>query len=417
MKRRTFTKGVLAAGAGAALAMPAVPRAATQAITILTWNIPDAAEVVNGWIAAFKAGHPGTEVQWLDKKGPDVPAFYQTQLAAGTPPDIIDIQGGLSVEYAAEGALLDLTPYLAKQPDVKARFNQDYLANWVYDGRNYMLPFYISKTLLFYNKQRFAAAGLIAPPDSFDTLMAQAKKMGGGTNSGFLTLNFDWLYWPLYKVDGIDPFSPDLKHTAFDTEAMVSLTGRLAEATKSGAIDPISWTGRWVEPLGAFASGRIGMLNAHSPAYYFIKGQGKWVNESTLGVAQFPGDWSVPNSHGLGISKGSKNPELAWEFVSFITDHVQAMKFAADRRVLTGNTGVDAALVAMLEKQDPLGAAVLKTQVEHTDRMTGNWPLALYSRVTDTFWSELQGALLGRRNAKDAVAAANRKVTRILSEG
>jgi ABC-type glycerol-3-phosphate transport system substrate-binding protein len=396
--------------------MPAVARAADRTITILTWNIPDAADVVNGWIAAFKAGHPGTEVQWLDKKGPDIPAFYQTQLAAGTPPDIIDIQGGLSVEYAADGALLDLTPYLAKQPDVKARFNRDYLANWVYGGRNYMLPFYISKTLLFYNKQRFSAAGLAAPATSFDAMMAQAKKMGGGANSGFLTLNFDWLYWPLYKANGIDPFSADLKHTAFDTEAMVALTERLAAATKDGTIDPISWTGRWVEPLGAFASGRIGMLNAHSPAYYFIKGQGKWVNGTTLGVAQFPGDWSVPNSHGLGISKGSKNPELAWEFVSFITDHAQAMKFATDRRVLTGNTGVDSALVAMLEKEDPLGAAVLKTQVEYTGRMTGNWPLAKYSRVTNTFWSELQGALLGRRKAKEAIAAANRKVARILNE-
>ena len=416
MKRRAFTRGVLAAGAGAALAMPAIARAATRTITILTWNIPDAADVVNSWIAAFKAGHPGVAIEWLDKKGTDVPAFYETQLAAGTPPDIIDIQGGLWLQYAAEGALLDLTPYLAKQPDVKARFNQDYLANWVYGGRNYMLPFYISKTLLFYNKQRFGQAGLSAPAASFDGLMAQAKKMSGGSNSGFLTLNFDWLYWPLYKANGIDPLGPDLKRTAFDTDATIALTEQLAQATNEGTIDPISWTGRWVEPLGAFASGRIGMLNAHSPAYYFIKGQAKWVSAETLGVAQFPGDWSVPNSHGFGISKGSKDPELAWEFASFITDHAQAMKFATDRRVLTGNVGVDKALVALLDKEDPLGAAVLRTQVEYTDRMTGNWPIAEYSRITDTFWSELQGALLGRRKAKEAIAAANRQVTRILNE-
>ena len=28
-----------------------------------------------------------------------------------------------------------------------------------------------------------------------------------------------------------------------------------------------------------------------------------------------PGDWATPNSHGFGISKGSKNPDLAWDFV------------------------------------------------------------------------------------------------------
>src|SRR5574337_99251 len=87
MKRRSFAKGALGAAAATALARPMIARAAQNTISILTWNIPDAAEVVNGWIAAFKAGHPGVEVQWLDKKGPDIPAFYQTQLAAGTPPD------------------------------------------------------------------------------------------------------------------------------------------------------------------------------------------------------------------------------------------------------------------------------------------------------------------------------------------
>ncbi|MGH7087133.1 MAG: ABC transporter substrate-binding protein, partial [Acetobacteraceae bacterium] len=273
MQRRTFTKGMLGGAAAAALARPAVARAATNTISLLTWNLIDAAEVVHSWIAAFKAANPGADVEWLDKKGPDIPPFYQTQLAAGTPPDIIDIQGGLWDEYAAEGALLDLTPYLAKEPDVKARFNQDYLGNWVYGGHNYMLPFYISKTLLFYNKKRFAAVGLSEPATTFDGLMEQAKKLGGAQNSGFLTLNFDWLYWPLFKVNGINLLTPDLKHTAFDTDATVTLVERLAAATKDGAIDPISWTGRWVEPLGAFASGRIGMLNAHSPAYYFIKGQ------------------------------------------------------------------------------------------------------------------------------------------------
>lgn len=416
MKRRTFTKGMLGGAAAAALARPAVARAATNTISILTWNLIDAAEVVHSWISAFKAANPGADVEWLDKKGPDIPPFYQTQLAAGTPPDIIDIQGGLWDEYAAEGALLDLSPYLAKEPDVKTRFNQDYLANWVYDGHSYMLPFYIAKTLLFYNKKRFAAVGLSEPATTFDGLMEQAKKLGGGQNSGFLTLNFDWLYWPLFKVNGIDLLTPDLKHTAFDTDATVALVERLAAATKDGAIDPISWTGRWVEPLGAFASGRIGMLNAHSPAYYFIKGQAPWVNQETLGVGWFPGYWSVPNSHGLGISKGSKNPELAWKFVSFVTSNAEATKLADDRRILTGNSAVDQALVASLEKNDPLGAAILRTQVEHTDRMTGNWPLAHYSRVVDAFWPGMQGALLGRRKAKPVIDAANRAVTRLLNE-
>lgn len=407
---------MLKAGAGvaaAALARPAIAQGSKQ-VSILTWNIPNAKPLMDTWIKDFTAARPGVTVQWLDKKGPDLPAFYQTQLVAGTPPDLIDIQGGLGIEYASQGALLDLTPMLAQHPDVKARFNADYLANWVYDGKNYMLPFYVSKTLLFYNKTLFDKAGLGGPPQSFDDILSQAAKIGTGDNSGFLTLNFDWLYWPLFKMNGIELLTPDLKQVAFATPNMVAVVDRLAKATATPAIDKISWTGRWVEPLGAFSSGHVGMLHAHSPAYLYIKGQGPWVTESTLGVAQMPGNWAVPNSHGLGISKLSRNPELAWELLAFLTDRQQALGFARGFKVLTGNTDVDQTLLKEMQAQDPLGAKVLETQLQFTDRMCGTWRLGNDSQVKDAFWPELQGALLGHRKPAAAIAEAKRKVGRAL---
>jgi ABC-type glycerol-3-phosphate transport system substrate-binding protein len=400
----------------AALARPAIAQGRKQ-VSILTWNIPNAQPLMATWIKDFTASRPGVEVQWLDKKGPDLPSFYQTQLVAGTPPDLVDLQGGLGVEYAAQGALADITPHLAADPGVRQRFNADYLANWVYDGRNYMLPFYIAKTLLFYNRTLFNKAGIEAPAANFDGLMQNAAKLGGGNTTGFLTLNFDWLYWPLFKVNGIELLSPDHKQTRFDTPKMADLVARLAKATETPAIDKISWTGRWVEPLGAFASGRVGMLHAHSPAYLYIKGQGPWVSADTLGVAEFPGNWSVPNSHGLGISKQSRNPDLAWELLTFLTDRQQALAFARSFKVLTGNIAVDHALLDELKTQDPLGQRVLQTQIEHTDRLCGNWRLGDDSRVKDAFWPHLQAALLGHRKPEPALRAAKREVQRVLRRG
>ena len=83
-----ITRRAAIAGAGlAALARPAVAQANKQ-VSILTWNIPNAQPLMDQWIKDFTASRPGVEVEWLDKKGPDLPAFYQTQLVAGTPPDI-----------------------------------------------------------------------------------------------------------------------------------------------------------------------------------------------------------------------------------------------------------------------------------------------------------------------------------------
>lgn len=412
-RRTLLSSGASALAAG--LAAPAIAQAPRK-ISFLTWNIIDQEPMIRGWIARFSKERPGVEIEWLDKKGPEIPVFYQTQLVAGTPPDIINTQGGLGLEYAAQGALLDLTPRLKAEAAVENRFNADYLSNWAFEGSNYMLPFYITKTLLFYNKPMFAKAGLSAPPPSFDAMLDAAQKMTSAEASGFLTLNFDWLYWPLYAMNGVDLLSKDLAKPAFNTAKAIEITDRLAKATEAGAINKISWTGRWVEPNGAFAAGNVGMLHAHSPAYFFVKGQGKWLTPDTLGVAHAPGGFATPNSHGLGISKTCKNPDLAWDFLKFVTNE-GAQELGVNRKLVTGNVAVDTANLTALENSDPLVYAILKTQLEHTDKMVGNWRLGNDSKIKEAFWPELQNALLGRKDAKTALADAERKVGRELKRG
>ena len=410
--RRTWTRTVIGL---LALGMLTGPVDAQQKkLSLLTWNIPVYKEKIEGWIADFKKIHPDVTVEWFDKKGPEWGPFYQTQLVAGTAPDIIDTQGAIWLEYAANGGLVDITPYLQRDASLKDYYNPKFLQTWVYEGKNYMVPFYVSKTLLFYNKTMLKEAGIARPPQTFDELLDAARKMTKGEKSGFVTLNFDWLYWPLMMMNGVDLLSKDLKTPTFKTAKAEEVVGKLAAATKSGAINPISWTGRWVEPNEAFATGNVGMLQAHAPAFFWIKGKGPWISGETLGAAQMPGNWATPNSHGLGISKGSKQPELAWDFVKYLTDSEVALQFSRVASVLTGNKAVDKAILAKFEKDDPLAFQVLKTQVEHTDKMCGNWRLGNDSRVKDAFWPEFQSAMLGRKDAKTALADAERRVAREL---
>lgn len=414
MKRRAVLTGAVAAAA--AFAMPHVSRAQTsRKLSFLTWNIADQEELFKEEFADFRSANPGAEIEWLDKKGTELPAFYQTQLVAGTPPDVVDLQGAIWVEYAANGALLDLTPYLKRDAESAKLFNPDYLASWQYQGKNYMLPFYIAKTLLYYNKTMFMEAGLSGPPQSFDEILAFAQKMAKGEKTGFLTLNFDWLYWPLFKMNGVELLTPDLKKAAFNTPQAAAVLDRLAAATESGAINKISWTGRWVEPNGAFAGNTVGMLHAHSSSYFFVKGQGAWINEGTLGVTHAPGYWATPTNHGFGISKSTKDPDLAWAFVKHLTGNRWATEFSRRRKLLTGNIAADREGLELVRKDDPLGAAVLQTQLEHTDKFTGNWPLPFDAQLKDAFYPEIQNAVLGRKSAKAALNDAERGVNRLLS--
>ena len=58
---------------------------------------------------------------------------------------------------------------------------------------------------------------------------------------------------------------------------------------------------------------------------------------------------------------------------------------------------------------------MLKTQLENTDKMVGNWRLGNDSRIKEAFWPELQNVLLGRKDAKTALADAERKIARELA--
>ena len=408
---------IFAAGAVALSAsfMATQSWAQDKKITVVTWNIPYFVDGFNLWVEEFKKIHPDFEVERIDMKGTELPTWYQTQVVAGTPPDIVNIQGGLWLEYASQGGLKDMTPLLERDKEYKDKLIPEFLSNWVYDGKQYGMPLYVTKTLLFLNKNMMKEAGIEANPTSFDEMMAAAEKMTGPGKSGFMTLNFDWLYWPLFKMNGIDFVSEDMTKAAFNTPEAVALVKKIAEATEKGVIDKISWTGRWVEPNGAFAAGTVGMLHAHAPAYLWFKSKGEWVNEDSVDSIALPGGWATPNSHSLVISEGSKHPEEAWDFVKIATSGAGAKAMGEGTNNLTGDKDVNAELMKYFEANVPAVVPALQTELENLDKLTGNWPFAKDAAIKEAFYPELQAAFLGQKSAEDALNAAEQKVNRILA--
>jgi ABC-type glycerol-3-phosphate transport system substrate-binding protein len=414
MIRRRLSLTALGAMLAFGAMLPTSAGAQEKKLTLLTWNLPIYEEKFRGWIADFKELHPDFEVEWLDKKGTEWGTFYQTQVVAGTAPDIIDVQGILWAEYAADGGLVDLGPYLEKEPEVKERFNQDGLTFWQYDGKQYMLPYYFSKTLMIYNKKLFEEAGLDGPPENFDQLIDHAYAIAetGEGRSGFITLNFDWLYWALFAMNGVELLNEDMTEAAFNTPEMVETLEKLAKATTDGAINNISWTGRWVEPNNAFATGDIGMYQGHGAALFWIMGQAGWANDASLAVVEWPGGWGVPNGHGLGISSTTEYPDEAWDFLKIATSEKWQSVMADTFTILTLNEAVDEQLIAGLD--DPLKKETLELSLANMDKATGDWATPLDARIKEAMWPDLQAALLGQKEPQAAIDDAESKVNRVL---
>ncbi len=404
---------------GAAMAfglavMQASPAKAQDKLTVLTWNLPVYGEKIAGWTQEFNQKYPDIKVEWIDKKGTEWPTFYQAQLAAGTPPDLIDVQGSLWAEYADAGRLLDLTPYLAADAEFRNRFAPGSLDLWASNGKNWLVPWYFAKTLLIGNRQLMAQAGITAMPKTFDELMSAAAKVKGPGKSGFLTTNFDWLYWPLFKANGVDILTDDYRHSAFNTEAGVKTLASLAEATKAGTINNIAWTGRWVEPNTAFGSGNVALYMAPTTALFWIASKADWIDEDGVEVAEVPGVHAVPNNHGWGISKGTRHAEAAVHLLKIATSEKWQKVMADTFTLATLNTVVDQQLRERIKDESPLKARALELTTRNLDKFTGYLRTGKDARVKDIFWTEVQPVLLGQGDAKAALAKAAERIDKEL---
>jgi len=388
-------------------------------ISFLTWNLPHYEDSIMGWVADFETQFPNAKAKWIDRKGSELPTYFQTQLAAGTAPDIIEIQSVLWYEYAAKKVLVPLTPYLNKEPAIKDRFTPSFFEAASRFGNDYfLLPTYTPSSLLFMNKPMFAAAGLSGAPQTLEQLLSYAEKLTSGQNSGFITLNFDWLYWPLFRANGVRILTDDKSKAAFNTPAAVEVLKNLTRLTKSGAIPGVAWTGRWAEPNGAFGAGGIGMHHAHTPALNSFMSQSEWANNDTVGIDTFPGGWSVPNYHGVGIVSTTKQADLAWEFIKIMTNDKWAENLVRVLGPLSGNAAADRAVIndAAFAKEQPLVVKMFETQLSPKLKLTGLTNIAEDAQVKDAVYRNLQKAIFGEVSAEKALADAEKAVNDILSK-
>lgn len=407
--------------AGQALFASGAQEAETEEVELsfLTWNHQFYEDTINQWIAEFEEQHPNVTINWIDKKGSELPTYWQTQLAAGTPPDLVDIQGMIWYGYAEDGALLDLTPYYENDPAMQQAFNKDVLdIGGRYKGRLYMLPHYAASTVLFYNRLLFEEAGVDGPPETLEELFTSAVAITSDEVSGFVSLNFDWMYWPLFRARGVEILSEDGSRAAFNTPAAVEVLTQIADLTERGVIDKVTWTGRWAEPNGVFGAGNAGMLHAHINAQRAFRSNSEWAEDpENVGVAPFPGGWSVPNYHSIGVASATEHPELAWEFLKVVMSDKWNIKYGVDIGTMPSNADAAEQLLNDPEfaEENPLLSRMFETVMSVSDNLTGTTGSPKDAQIKDAVYSNIQQAALGQKAPQEALNDAEAEVNRILS--
>jgi multiple sugar transport system substrate-binding protein len=336
-----------AAQAPAATAPAAtVPVAATQApaasgakteITFSMWGAPEELTVWKQIVADFETANPNITVNVEVSDWDSYWSKLKTQLAAGTPPDVFAMDAPLYLDYQSRGVLLNLQPYLDKNPDMlKDVYPQTLSAYKTADGY-YGLPRDFQTIVLFYNKDMFDKAGLSYPTAdwTWDDLRAAAKKLtlpadaNGKKQYGFIFDQWDmevgwseaiWAY-------GGDIISADHKKTLIgETKARQAwqLLDDMVFVDKS--VPDANEVGQYGGDL--FQSG----IAAMTPMGHWAV-PGYDTAGFKYGVAPMPkgpaGQATSVNSAGFVVSKTSKNPDAAFAFVQYSLSKAGQTRLAA----------------------------------------------------------------------------------------
>ncbi len=334
---------VLAACAAPAATTPAAN--ATQAPVVADTKAPATAiklvvasfyplDKVSGWdgmVAKFKESHPNVEIEVQVTGGADYQPKLLSQIAGGTPPDVAGVENSPFPMFVEKNMLTDLTPFMEKTPGFNPKdFFPHLLDRYTYNGKVYGIPYDAQPSaMLFFNPKMFDDAGIAYPTkdSTWPQVVEMAKKLTKYDANDVITQ---------YGIVGTDDQS------AFIYAWGGQYVDDLRNPTKSMLDSPQSIAGvqfmvdMMYKDKVTLTPAIINSLGGSSVVDLFITSKAAMLYGGFWSAVENPEGMAAINAHlvlgptgpdghrayatggtAYTIVNGSKNPELAWEFIQF----------------------------------------------------------------------------------------------------
>lgn len=389
----------------------------------------------------FTKSHPNVTIKYIGVPYDNFDSKLQTMIASGTQPDItthVQLMGFM--DYYHKNLLTDLTPYIEKY---KYDYKSDKIPDSVWKmanvgGKQYGIPLNTFTTVMLYNKSIFDKAGIAYPTSdysdttwTFDKMVEIAKKLTSGTgNNKIYGLYWTWngqgeMLDPDYFGQSLFP-EGSVKNGKATTNkisdpSVYSVYQRLADLVYKDQVSP---SPSYVSALAGsnasdpFLSGRIAM---EVEASWGLSG----INDLPFkaGVAAVPvgGNQkvrSVVYTDPYFILKGSKNPDEAFQYLTFL-----ANKENQEKMVEIAKGGCPPANTDALNKyysffnsidskdmQNAIGGSFDYSKEDLEHEIVGS------GQIHDLLANELQPVEAGKKEAKDVCVPLESKLNSTLKD-
>ncbi|TDD76761.1 ABC transporter substrate-binding protein [Actinomadura rubrisoli] len=301
------------------------------------WSAPHEVKAFEDAVAGFRKIHPNITVKLVKNQTDE---RISNAIRGGNPPDVVSSFTADSVgQWCQSGAWQDLTPYIAKSKLDLNQFPKAVQEYTQYKGRRCAMPLLADAYGLYYNKALMKGE---QPPRTMGQLTELAKKLTVRDKDGTI------------KVAGFMPSAQYYEHQAQHLATQFGVKWLTPDGHANYAKDPafraylqwnkslIDWYGyanvkRFLRSIGQefeasnpFAKGRVAMAVDGEWRTKFMQEEAPKVDYGTAPApvaddqqARYGGGFVIGTV--IGVPRGAKHAQAAWEFVNYLTTNTGAL--------------------------------------------------------------------------------------------
>ena len=407
---------------------------AVDEITLMNYAQPQEKAILDSVVARFEETHPGTKVKFISVTGDEYAAKIQAALAANQLPDVFYLGPESVRQYADNGKVLDLAPYIknAKGVDFDDLYSSAVNA-YRYDGKYlgqgdsiWALPKDFGPFAFAYNKTLFQKYGIPLPskdtPYTWDEFISVCKKLtkdtnGDGMNDTFGTgLNVHWAFIQFVWGNGTDFLDETKTKVNITDPKFIEALQFWADMTNKYEVTPSATQAQSLDTYQRWLKGELGFFPA-----------GPWDLSTFNKVLPFDYDlipWPVHTSEnetatyrggvGWAVSATTKNPSKAAELALYLSADKEANEMFCDQDLQIPNLKSLASRYTS-KPGNPQNRQEFINIIEKTGR---SWPFDYtYNRVWyDNFYVGIQKVLDGKMTAEEYCKKIQPKLQRDLDK-
>ncbi|PMC40700.1 ABC transporter substrate-binding protein [Bacillus sp. UMB0899] len=375
-------------------------------------------------ITSFEKKHPHIRINMVSVPYGDYELRLRTEIAAGSPPDIMSIDSPNLALYAHSGSLLSIDQWMKSEGNIDD-FPPSTLEGLKYNGEIYLSPVVESGVALFYNIHLFKQAGIPIPsqdpnkPLTWTKVLEIAKELNDPTKEIFgidPAQGFSDGESPAYfKLPLLWQFGSDVLDLEANTAEGYLNSDQALEALqfyqdlyhkhKVAAVEL---------PPDPFVSGHLAMSVMGSWTLAdFEKNFPEFKLGEDFGVAPLPKETYQVTPNGgwaLGISTKSEHPQEAWEFIKYVTSFEGSVKYVE----MTGDLP---ARYSVADEFSELNNYPKNIFVHQTQNYSENRPVTpVYPVISDAIKDLFEDVGIGGKDVETSANEAVKKINKSLQD-